>query len=100
MDSDWEQQRNALWKCCPLIIRCLDTTAILPHLMSEDLITDDDHDVLRSEMRTRGNKIHHLIGMLPRKPHFFRKFLSCLYQSSDGTAHAEIAKQLEELIDR
>ena len=67
--------------------------------MSEDLITDDDHDVLRNEIRPRNDKIHHLIAVLPRKPNLFEKFLNCLYQSSNGTAHAEIARQLEENID-
>lgn len=99
LDSQWEKQRYVLWKCCPVIIHCLDITAILPYLMSEDLITDDDHDVLRNETTPRNKKIHHLIDVLPRKPNLFEKFLNCLYQSSNGTAHAEIAKQLEGHID-
>ena len=98
MDSQWEQQRNILWKCCPLITQCLDTIVILPYLMSEGLITDDDRDVLRNKMRTRDDKIQHLIELLPRKPNLFEKFLKCLHRSASGTAHAEIARQLEEYL--
>ena len=66
--------------------------------MSEGLITDDDRDVLRNKMRTRDDKIQHLIDVLPRKPNLFEKFLKCLHRSASGTAHTEIARQLEEYL--
>ena len=97
LDSRWEQQRDVLWKCCPLLFNCLDVPAILPYLMSTKLINENDRDILCNDTRTRNNKIHYLIEVLPRKPNLFEKFLNCLYQSENGTAHAEIAKKLEEI---
>lgn len=96
--SQWRKQKDVLWKCCPLLLHCLDVPAILPYLMSTKLINENDHDILCNDTRTRDNKIHHLIKVLPRKPTLFEKFLECLRQSENGTAHAEIAKKLEELI--
>lgn len=93
-DSHWEHQRDVLWKHIPLIAQSLDITAILPYLMSKGLVTDNDLDILRNEVRTRSDKILHLVDVLPRKPEFFERFLSCLYRSATGTAHAEIAQQL------
>ena len=94
ISHEWKQQKTVLWKCCPLIIEFLDIDAILPYLMSEELITDDDFDALRNIAKTRNDKILHLIGMLHKKPVFFEKFLNCLHQSANGTAHAEIARKL------
>ena len=93
-DDQRKQRQEVLWKCCPVIFQCLDVTTILPYLMSTMLINSSDHDVLRNEMRTRDSKIHYLIGILPRKPDFLKKFLYCLNQTTTGTGHADIASQL------
>ena len=99
LDGYWKQQESVLWKCCPLIFQCLDVTEILPYLMSENLITANDRDILRNDHKTTDDKIHHLIRMLPKKPNLFKKLLKCLYQSSNNTGHAVIASRLEELIE-
>ena len=99
LDGYWKQQEDVLWKCCPLIFQCLDVTEILPYLMSENLITANDCDILRNDHKTTDDKIHHLVKMLPKKPNLFKKFLKCLYQSSNNTGHAVIASQLKELIE-
>ena len=99
LDVYWKQQRAVLWKCCPLIIQCLDVTEILPYLMSENLITENDRDILKNDNKTTDDKIHHLIKVLPKKPYLFQKFLKCLYQSSNNTGHGAIASQLKELIE-
>ena len=93
-EDHWKQQQEVLWQCCPVIFQCLDVTTILPYLMSTMLINSSDHDKLRNEMKTRDDKIHYLIDILPRKPDFLNKFLYCLNQTTTGTGHADIARQL------
>ena len=78
-----------------MFIEKIDIGSLLPHLVTMDLLTDDDKEVLMNVTRTRTDRIHHLIDVLPRKAFgWFDNFLECLQRSTSGTGHADIIKRL------
>ena len=78
-----------------MLIEKIDIGSLLPHLVTMDLLTDDDKEVLMNVTRTRTDRIHHLIDVLPRKAFgWFDNFLECLQRSTSGTGHADIIKRL------
>ena len=90
-----ERQKKALEKNYPVLIEKIDIGALLPHLIAMDLLTDEDKEILMNVAKTRTDKIHHLIDVLPRKAFgWFNNFLECLQRSSSGTGHADIIKML------
>lgn len=99
LGSHCQQQRIILWRCCPEMKECLNITEVLPYLMSEHLIAETDLDILRNKTSTRVDKILHLMDVLPKIPYSLKTFITCLRQSSNGTAHNEIAQRLKQLID-
>ena len=90
-----ERQKKALQKNYPVLIEKIDIGALLPHLITMDLLTDEDKEILMNVAKTRTDKIHHLIDVLPRKAFgWFNNILECLQRSSSGTGHADIIKML------
>ena len=62
-----EKQKKSLLVHYSLLIKKIDIGALLPHLVTMDLLTDDDKEVLMNIARTLTEKIHHLVDVLPRK---------------------------------
>lgn len=90
-----EKQKKSLLVHYSLLIKKIDIGALLPHLVTMDLLTDDDKEVLMNIARTLTEKIHHLVDVLPRKAFgWFDKFLECLKRSTSGTGHSDIIKVL------
>jgi len=89
-------KKSAFKKCSVIIVNNLDISAILPHLNSQELLTDNDYQFLLSRYITDVKKAQYLLDVLPRKEKFFDKFEYCLRQTRTGTGHGEIAKALSE----
>ena len=58
---------------------------------SQELLTERDRQILLNEYTTNTDKAQYLLDALPRKERFFDKFLHCLYQTTNGTGHRDIA---------
>ena len=84
----------AFKKCSAEVKNNLDVPEIIPHLISQGLLTERDCQILLSNHTTNTEKVHYLLDVLPRKERFFTKFLHCLYQMKSGTAHGDIAMAL------
>ena len=96
MDEQENLQRLALEECSVAFVKKLDPSAILPHLIAQHLLTDDDRQTLTTFARTQTEKAQYLVDIIPRKETgWFEKFLACLRQSADGTGHRDLVKQLE-----
>ena len=82
-------------KCSVEIVEYLDVQEIFPHLNSQGLLTGDDRQILQNTCTTNKVKARYLLDALPRKEEgFLNKFLHCLYQTTSGTGHRNIAKAL------
>ena len=68
---------------------------MLPHLYSEDLLSDNEFEILSNSHRTRQEKINTLINGLPSKgSDFLIKFVGCLLKTTNGTGHEKLANDI------
>ena len=87
----------ALEECAVSFTNKLDPPAIFAHLIAQHLLTEDDKQVLMSNARTPREKANYIMHVLPRKADgWFDKLLQCLHDSTDGTGHGDLLKDLEE----
>ena len=85
----------AFQRCSVKMVENLDVLAIFPDLNSQGLLTQKDRQILlNNKDTTNTDKVHYLLDALPRKEGFFDKFLHCLYQTTSGTGHRDIAMAL------
>ena len=88
------KHRLAFKKCSPEISNNLNVQEIFPYLNSQGLLTERDCQILLNYHTTNTEKVNYLLDVLPRKERFFTKFLHCLYQTTSGTGHGDIAMAL------
>ena len=87
----------AFQKCSVTIVGKLDTSAILPHLISKELLTQIDQQTLLSKSMTATEKAQYLVEALPRKNRgSLEKFKECLRETQNGTGHGDILRALSE----
>ena len=96
MDEQEHLQRLALEECNVAFANKLDVNAILPHLISYHLLTNDDRQVLMTYAKTQLEKAQYLLDILPRKSKgWFELFLVSLRESTAGTGHGDLVEDLE-----
>lgn len=96
MDEQEQLQRLALEECNVVFVEKLDISAILPHLISQHLLTDGDKEELMKHTNTKSEKAQYLLDIIPRKAKgWFELFLECLRKSANGTGHRDLVKVLE-----
>ena len=91
--STISKHQLAFQRCSVKIAHSLDVAEIFPHLNSQGLLTERDCQILVKDT-TNTDKVQYLLGVLPRKERFFERFLYCLYQTTSGTGHRDIARAL------
>lgn len=95
IESKHQLEKIAFEKCSIIIVQNLDTSEILPCLISQGLLTEKDRQILIHQKLTNTDKALYLLDVLPRKEMgFFDRFKYCLYQTRDGTGHIDIANAL------
>ena len=95
MDEE-KLQRLALEECNVIFVDKLNVSAILPHLISRHLLTDNEKELLTQFTRTNSEKVQYLLDIIPRKEKgWFELFIECLRESSNGTGHRDLVKELE-----
>ena len=95
-----ELQKTVLRNCSPSIVELLDFTAIVPYLCASNLLTDENVRMLKNISVSQQEKAQYLVYILPRKAEgWFGRFLDCLRQSTEGTSHADLIKELEVSLD-
>lgn len=95
-----ELQKTVLRNCSTAIVELLDFTAILPYLNASNLLTYENSRMLASVSKSQKEKTQYLVYILPRKAEgWFGRFVDCLRQSAEGTAHADLIKELELNLD-
>ena len=93
--SKHQLENIIIQRCSVEIVESLDVLEIFPHLNSQGLLTGDDRQILQNTCTTNKDKARYLLDALPRKEEgFLNKFLHCLYQTTSGTGHRNIAKAL------
>ena len=93
--SKHQMEKIAFQKCSVIMKENLNINVIIPYLIAQGLLTEEDHEILLSFHFTDVNKIHYLLKELPRKGKgFFDKFSYCLHQTKRGTGHGDIVKAL------
>lgn len=96
MDEQEELQRLAFEKCSVALVNKLDVSAILPHLIACHLLTDQNKQELTMHANTNRDKAQYLLDIIPRKAKgWFELFLECLRESTSGTGHRDLVKELE-----
>ena len=85
--------QNTSWpsRDAVIIVENLDVSMIFSHLNSQRLLTEMDCQILLNNHTTNTDKAQYLLDTLPRKEKFFDKFLHCLYHTTSGTGHRDIA---------
>ena len=93
-------QKRVFSDCTGVINQFLDVATALPHLRGEDLTTEEEFDVLSNPQNSRQHKINTLIKGLPLKGEdFLYRFLRCLRNTTDGTAHEELVQKIHIKLD-
>ena len=78
----------------------LDLEQIFPYLNQHKLLTNSDQEVLQSPFYSRNDKITRLVMRLHRKgSNALWRFIICLRSSVDGTAHNELASELQSAVN-
>ena len=96
MDEEEKLQRLALEKCNVVFAEKLNVSAILPQLITRHLLADDEKQMLIMPSSTNGQKAQYLLDKIPRKEKgWFEQFIECLRESSEGTGHRDLVKELE-----
>ena len=95
-----ELQKTVLHNCSPSIVELLDFTAIVPYLRASNLLTEENVRMLKNVSISQKDKTQYLVYILPRKAEgWFSRFLDCLRQSTEGTSHGDLIKELEVNLD-
>ena len=95
-----ELQKTVLRNCSSSIVELLDFTAIVPYLHASNLLTDENLRMLKNISVSQQDKTQYLVYILPRKAEgWFGRFLDCLRQSTEGTSHGDLIKELEVNLD-
>ena len=95
-----ELEKQALRQCRTDIAELLDVGAVLPHLIVKQMLTVDNKYFLSCASNSQQEKAEYLVYILPRKCNgWFARFLDCLQQSVEGTAHADLAQRLKVQLD-
>jgi len=90
-----QQEQKAFKKCSSVITNNLSIPDILPHLMEQELVNENDIDILMNQHKTKFEKTMHLMCELPRKGEgFFEKLILSLCKSKVATGHDCIIKSL------
>ena len=96
MDEEEKLQRLALEKCNVVFAEKLNVSAILPQLIARHLLADDEKQMLIMPSTTNGQKAQYLLDIIPRKEKgWFEQFIECLRESTEGTGHRDLVKELE-----
>ena len=96
MDEEEKLQRLALEKCNVVFAEKLNVCAILPQLITRHLLADNEKQMLILPSNTNGQKAQYLLDIIPRKEKgWFEQFIECLRESSEGTGHRDLVKELE-----
>ena len=83
-------------KCSVILFHSLDVSTISPHLVKHQLVTESDSEKLDNPYISDVDKIDYLIQILPRKGNgWLEKFIQCLDETSEGTGHCKIVKELK-----
>ena len=71
---------------------------ILPLLVESHILSEADQKLFQSSL-SQNEKVSKLINLFPDKnsQQALQKFVACLKATSEGTAHGDIAHQIEEL---
>jgi len=87
---------QAFNKCYAVLYNSLDIKAIYPFLVKQGLTTQSDKETLTHPYSTNFDKINHLTEILPKKGDgWLDKFIKCLEESSEGTGHSKMVKELK-----
>ena len=87
-------QEKVLKRCNVQIHDLLNFETIFPHLVQANLLTRREQGHLQSfnTSLSEDQKITKLINLLPKKgSDALQRFVSCLWDTADGTGHAELA---------
>ncbi len=86
----------AFFRSYPDIMSRMNMHHVYQHLVQNRALSTGDHNDLVNIADSR-MKMEKLLAVLPRNgPGFLTRFINCLRQSCDGTAHDELASILEE----
>ena len=92
--------KQAFDKCYIILHNSLNVQRIVPNLMKKGLLTQDDKKRLNDPDTVDYEKVEYLTKILPRKgDHWLDKFLTCLTETSEGTGHCKIVKELKHAKD-
>ena len=87
---------KALRKCSVNLQNKLNLEVIVPYLMRENMLTTTDEHMLADSNKSRTQKINAFIPILPTKGSgWWEKFVKVLKSTTTGTAHNELADELE-----
>jgi len=93
--SKHKEEKQAFVKCSSIIMDSLSIPTILPHLMEQELVNENDVEILMNQHKTKLEKTMHLMCELPRKGEgFFERLILCLCKTKIGTGHNCIVKSL------
>ena len=93
---DSEQQERILNSLHPSVRRMLNVHEIFSQLNQQGLLTPLEKGKLRNDLYTEDQKIDNIIEWIPRKgSDALGRFLICLEESSEGTAHGELVGLLK-----
>ena len=87
-------EQEALHRCNATLFNSLDTSAICKSLKKNGLLTTTDLEKLQSECSSCSEKIQFLLNTLPGKGQWWDSFIKSLEQTSNGTDHSKIVKEL------
>lgn len=86
---------KAFYQYRAVLHNSLDVQAVLPFLIKHRLLTQCDKDKLKNPYVPNSEKVNYLMEMLPREAdHWLDDFIQCLEESSEGTGHSKIVKEL------
>ena len=83
-------------KCSVILFHSLDVSTISPYLVKHQLVTESDSEKFDNPYISDVDKIDYLIQILPSKGNcWLEKFIQCLDETSEGTGHCKIVKELK-----
>ena len=89
-------EEKVLLRCSVKVNDNLDISAIIPQLMTQEMLTKKDQQTLLNWAITDVDKVHYLLKILPRKGEgFLHKFIHCLNETKGNTGHGDIVKALK-----
>lgn len=91
------EEEKVLLRANPKLSELLNIEEILPFLLKYELMTSSDevYEILFKEVFTRKRKIQELVEWFShQEKKILSRFIACLRESADGTAHDELAQTL------